>query len=267
MAARSSGTGAHPNVSGEPLVLLPGEAMVRLVCAAAKIAGANLGSYAIIGGVAVSARLGQAHRATADIDAVVDDLTPPPAIEALLDVPGAHADPTGAHRVLIDGIKVEIQGTEPFAAADIEGLTDQQILYIGAHRYALESATGVTLVAEVDRVRATLPVATPGALVAMKLHAIEDRRSGGGLDKRAGDAWDLYRILLDLDRAGAVRAELAALPDPLRRVVADTAARILVERATRTISWLKAGDERMAAVTAGEVRALGQPLITALRRG
>jgi predicted nucleotidyltransferase len=87
--------------------------------------------------------------------------------------------------VLIDGIKVEVQGTEPFAPADLDGLTDKQILYVGAHRYALESATAVTLVAQAERARATVPLATPGALVAMKLHAIEDRRAGGGLDKRA----------------------------------------------------------------------------------
>lgn len=212
--------------------------MVRLVRAAAKVADARLGSYAIIGGVAVSARLEQAHRATADIDTVVDDLTPPPALEALLGVPGVHADPSGAHRVLIDGIKVEVQGTEPFAPADLDGLTDKQILYVGAHRYALESATAVTLIAQAEHARATVPVATPGALFSMKLHAIEDRRAGGGLDKRAGDAWDMYRILLDLDRAGKVRDELSALPDPLRRVVADTAERILIERAARSVSWL-----------------------------
>lgn len=239
--------------------------MVRLVRAAAKVADAHLGSYAIIGGVAVSARLGQAHRATADIDTVVDDLTPPPAIEALLDVPGAHADPTGAHRVLIDGIKVEVQGTEPFAPADLEGLTEKQILYVGAHRYALESATAITLVAEAEHARATVPVATPGALFSMKLHAIEDRRAVGGLDKRAGDASDMYRILLDLDRSGGVRDELSALPAPLRQVVADTAERIFIERAARTVSWLKAGDERMAAITAEVLRALGQPVVDALR--
>jgi hypothetical protein len=240
--------------------------MVRLVRAAAKVAGANLGSYAVIGGVGVSARLGQAHRATADIDTVVDDLTPPPAIEALLEVPGAHADPTGAHRVLIDGIKVEVQGTEPFTPTDLVGLTDKQILYVGAHRYALESATAVTLVAQAEQARATVPLATPGALFAMKLHAIEDRRAGGGLDKRAGDAWDMYRILLDLDRSSEVRDELSALPDPLREVITDSVERIFVERAARTISWLKAGDERMAVITAEELQALGQPVLTAVRR-
>lgn len=75
----------------------------------------------------------------------------------------------------------------------------------------------------------------------------------------------MYRILLDLDRAGEVRDELIALPEPLRQVVTNTAERILVERAARTISWLKAGDERMAAITAEELQALGQPVVDALR--
>lgn len=264
MVARSSRTGVPPNVPGEPCVFLPGAAMVRLVRAAGKVAEANLGRYAIIGGLAVSARLGQAHRATADIDTVVDGLAPPPAIETLLDVPGARPDPSGEHRVLIDGIKVEIQATEPIAPHDLDGLTDKQILYLGAHRYALESATPVTLLAEAEQGRATVLMAIPAALVAMKLHAIEDRRPTGGIDKRAGDAWDLYRILLDLDPTGAVRAELAAIPLPLRKVIADAAERILVERAARTVSWLKAGDDRMATVTTEELQALGRPLVTVL---
>jgi hypothetical protein len=239
--------------------------MVRLVGAAAKVAAAPLGRYAIIGGVAVSARLQQTHRSTADIDTVVDDMTPPPAIETLLALPGAHPDPTGAHRVLVDGIKVEVQGTESFADADLDGLTDKQLLYVAAHRYALDSATLVTLVAQDADVRATVRVATPGALFAMKLHAIEDRRPAGGMDKRAGDAWDIYRILLDLDRTGAVREELVALSPPLRRVVADAADRILVTKAARTVSWLKAGDDRMAVITADELMALGQPVSDSLR--
>jgi hypothetical protein len=238
--------------------------MARLVRAAAKIADAHLGRYAIIGGLAVSARLGQAHRATADIDAVVDDLTPPPAIEALLDIPGAQSDPTGEHRVVIEGTKVEIQSTGPITAQDLDDLTDKQLLYVGAHRYALESATAMTLVSEADHGRATMLMATPGALFAMKLHAIEDRRPRGGLDKRAGDAWDLYRILLDLDAAGSVRNELAAITIPLRRVIADTAERVLIERAARTISWMKAGDEPMAAITAEELRALGELVVASV---
>ena len=57
-------------------------------------------------------------------------------------------------------------------------------------------------------VRVTAPFATPAALVAMKLHAIETRH-GVGQDKRAGDAWDLYRILVDLDADATVSNALA----------------------------------------------------------
>ncbi len=102
--------------------------MVRLVHAARENRRGEPRQHAIIGGVAVSTRLGQTHRATTDLDTVVDDSTPPPAIETLLDVPGARPDPTGTHRVLIDGIKVEIQGTEPFVPADLDGLTNEQLL-------------------------------------------------------------------------------------------------------------------------------------------
>ena len=62
--------------------------MVRLVRTAAKVADAHLGSFGIIGGVAVSARLGQAHCATADIDTVVDDLTPAAVSTSALATPG-----------------------------------------------------------------------------------------------------------------------------------------------------------------------------------
>ena len=114
-------------------------------------------------------------------------------------------------------------------------------------------------------IRATIRVATPGALLAMKLHAIEDRRPAGGMDKRAGDAWDIYRILLDLDRTGAVRDEVGTVSSPLRRVVAEAIARILVTRAARTISWLKAGDDRMAVITAEELQALARPVAEMLQ--
>lgn len=203
--------------------------MVRLITAAARISEAPIGPYAIIGGVAVTARLGHAHRATADLDAVVDDLSRPPAIEVISRLPTAEPDPSSPHRIVVEGIKVEIQGTEPFGPADLEGLTEKQTLYVGAHRYALESATAVTLMAGDAHVRATVPVATPGALVAMKLHAIQDRRPSSGVDKRAGDAWDIYRLLLDLDRTGRVRQELRGLTTPLRLVVAAALRRTFLE--------------------------------------
>ena len=120
-----------------------------------------------------------------------------------------------------------------------------------------ESATPVTLLARDSDVRATVPVATAGALLAMKLHAIQDRRPAGGLDKRSSDAWDIYRLLLDLDRTGAVRQELAELRQPLRRAVSAALRQMFVQQSRRTAGWLRAGDETMATVSAEELEEHG----------
>jgi hypothetical protein len=247
--------------------VLPGPAMVGLVQAVAALASAGLGRYVVVGGVAVSARLGQAHRATADVDTVVDETTPPDAVAALLALPAAVADPTGEHRVVVGGTKVEVIAVGPVADEDVEGLTDLQALFVSAHAWALDTATDLRLVADADpETQATAPFATPAALVAMKLHAIQDRRAAAGRDKRSGDAWDLYRLLTDLDHDGGIRRDLAAGPSPLRTAVRAALETVLVRNATRTKGWLAAGDDQMAAVTADELRYLAGPVIDALLR-
>ena len=74
----------------------------------------------------------------------------------------------------------------------------------------------------------------------------------------------MYRLLLDLDADGSVRAALAAAPSDLRALVRDAAERVLVADATRTRGWMRAGDDDMAAVTADDLRHVGQPLLDAL---
>lgn len=246
-------------MSGDERLHLPGDAMAPLVRTLAKVAAANLGSFAVIGGVAVTARLGRAHRATADIDTVVDDDRPPPALEVLRHLDGAVLDDARAHRVYVDGTKVEVIATNAITESDLVGLDDRQTLFVASHRWALETATPLTLAGD-GGVRATIPVARPSALVAMKLHAIQDRRAGGGLDKRAGDAWDLYRMLSDLDTS-VLASELSDALPSLRRVVVAAAQEILVDRAGRTTGWLRGGDAAMASVTAEELITAGTDLL------
>lgn len=251
--------------SGADTVVLAGAPMVPLVRAVGALGEAGLGHYAVVGGVAVTARLGQSHRATVDVDTVVDETRPPDAVEALLSLPGATPDPSADHRVFIDGTKIEILGVGPIDDADLDGVPAKNALFVAAHVWALETATALTVVAEADsRVRATAPFASPAALVAMKLHAIEDRRPSGGSDKRAGDAWDIYRLLVDRDADGAIRGALSGGPPKLRALVRDAAERVLVTGASRTRGWLRAGDSTMAAVTADELRSVGQRLLAAL---
>jgi len=236
--------------------------MVGLIRSAGRLADAQLGGFAVIGGVAVTARLGRAHRATADIDTVVDDDSPPDALDVLRHLDGAVSDDARAHRVYLDGTKVEVIGTGAVTEPDLDGLDDRQILFVAGHRWALETATPVTLTGD-GAVRATVPVARVGALVAMKLHAIQDRRVGGGLDKRASDAWDIYRLLTDLD-VGVAAGELRSTMAPLRRVVAAAATEILVERPGRTVGWLRSGDAEMASVRADDLIAVGTDLVARL---
>lgn len=250
--------------SGADLVTLPGTAMVGLIRAVGALTGCGLKRYAIVGGVAVTARLGTAHRATADVDTVVDDSAPPDAVEALLTRQDAVRDPTAPHRVFVAGTKVEILPIGPLTDDQLEGIPDADALFVAAHAWAVETASPITLISEHDpTVRATAPFATPAALVAMKLHAIESR-SFTGQDKRAGDAWDLYRLLLDLDVDGAVRATLAAAPPRLRALVRESVDRVLVSGANRTRGWLRSGDDQMAAITADDLRHAADPLLTRL---
>lgn len=197
-------------------VQLPGPAMHALVRAVATMSEADLGRWAVIGGVAVAARLGQAHRVTADVDTVVDQDRLPAAIAVLKALPSATADPAGGpHRLLLEGTKVEVieVGQLP-QSEDLDELTTRQRLFIASHSWALDTAAPLT-VASVgqEAQQATAPFATPAALVAMKLHAIQDR-SGASQDKRAGDG---RRGRDPSARSAAARRPGRACADGLRR--------------------------------------------------
>ena len=253
-------------VSGEPTVVLVGEHMRSLVVAASRFAESGIERYAIIGGVAVNARLGRGHRATADLDTVVDDDIVPSALEVLANLDGTVIDPAADHRFYIEGTKVEIIGTDSITEDDFAGLDDLQTLFIGGHRWALDTATPMRLMADDGSSAATVLVAHAGALIAMKLHAIQDRRARAGIDKRSGDAWDIYRLLADLDSDGAVAAELSNAPRPLRRTVRAAAQRILIESPGRTKGWLSSGDDRMGSVTIEELVHIGEAFLAHLEQ-
>ena len=175
-----------------------------LVRAVEVLAAEPIGDYAIVGGVAVTVRVGSAHRSTTDVDTVVDDGVVPSALEVLLRQPGA-VPGDRFQQVFLDGTKIELLPVGRVATGDLDGLPDEQALFVTAHAWALESATAVTIIAVDDPQgrRVTARFATPSALVACKLHAIEDRH-GVAVDKRGSDALDLFRLLADLDEAGGV---------------------------------------------------------------
>jgi hypothetical protein len=153
--------------SGDSPVLFHGPALVGLVRAVEVLAVEPIGDYAIVGGVAVTVRLGSAHRSTTDVDTVVDDGVVPSALEVLLRQPGA-VPGDGFQQLFLDGTKVELLPVGRVAAGDVHGLSDEHALFVTAHAWALETATAVTIISVDDpqRRRVTARFAKPSALVA-----------------------------------------------------------------------------------------------------
>ena len=148
----------------------------------------TLPSWALVGGVAVAVNLAGFHRATADLDSVSIDG------DAAIAVLTQH----GASR---SGLGVEFAGqgtaTVKFDIIDVSIGADDDPSYL-AHRFGLDTMRIRTIVVT-DRSGQVLttieiPVATPAALVAMKLQAVELRRQSRP-EKRSGDLCDIVRLV------------------------------------------------------------------------
>ena len=104
--------------------------------------------------------------------------------------------------------------------------------------------------------RATARVATPAALVAMKLRAMQQRRANV-LNKRGSDAYDAYRLLAAHDRDGSIARELATAPDGLGEWCVSRARDVFDTNASQTRRWLATGSPEMAAVSIDDLRTVG----------
>jgi hypothetical protein len=237
-------------VSGDAWYVRGGTEVEALVRAAGLVVAHAGVPLALVGGLAVSCRLGTAHRSTADVDVVVGDPTVVSAGSAADNLVasgvGRRERSASVVRVIVDGTKVEIIETttvDPAEAVDIEPARAR--LFVLAHRWALESATPVRISVVGTDVESEVRVATAAALVAMKLHAFQDRSDDR---KRASDAWDLFRLI---DRFGADPAfagDLAHAPDGLLPLLRDGITRAFVDDVTRTRRWLRSyGDPEWAA--------------------
>lgn len=237
-----------------PTVTLTGAALVPLVRAAKALGAEDIPPCSVIGGVAVSVRLGRALRATADLDAVTDYRYAPTTLEVLQQRDDAIYDPAEPHSIIVAGGEIQFQDVVPLSDDGVAELEGANLLYVASHAHALSAATPIQIVA-VDgdvEVAAVVRVATPGALVAMKLHAYLDRRRVAGPDKRPGDMWDIYNLLLH--RGDEAAEDLASGSRRLRDVVEATAREELIDGCARARSVLRlSNDERYQAITAEEL--------------
>ncbi|MCZ7525603.1 MAG: nucleotidyl transferase AbiEii/AbiGii toxin family protein [Acidimicrobiia bacterium] len=252
------------------LIVLRGDAtgtVARLVAGIARLP-VTMPAYALVGGVAVIARLATAHRSTQDVDTVAwsEDGGADAVIRLLVEAGGTKV----ADGVLLEGVEVDVIGVGDFEAADLEGLDTSDRAFVVSHRWALDTAEPVRISVvdehHIEQAGADMRLATPAALVAMKAGAIPRRRDEGRA-KRASDVYDVYRLLRAHNPAGAVAGALSEAPHGLAAWCARQIRLLLGDEVERTARWLAVdGSPAMQAVAADDLRAVGALLIEDLQR-
>ena len=137
---------------------------------------------------------------------------------------------------------LEVGHLDDHATVDID---DVSAMFVESHSWALGTGTDRSVIAtsDPDHRLVTARYATPSALVAMKLGAIESRPARAGQSKRGSDATDLYRLLNELNRDGSVGAGFSSARLRLRALTVRAAQRVLVDNAARTTRWMSEVDD------------------------
>ena len=276
-----------------PVIDLVGGLIAKLVESANLLFSVNPDrQIAVIGGLAVTCRCKTMVRATGDVDTV----TGPGGAAALVRELGADelADALEHHRpspagmtvkiegdfvhlkakeghLFVNGIKVDVIDTHELSLSDLEGLEAKQQLFVASHRWALESAESAHLRVsyrsaggDVTFAHATLPVATPAALVTMKLHSLQDRTQARP-EKEASDTEDLYRLLQEHDPTGDVASTIAKAPYGLPALALEAARHLLVEEALLRLRHLRtSGGPSAAAINDADFRLTTEEFTNAL---
>jgi hypothetical protein len=228
---------------------------------------AAMPDYVLVGGLAVIVRVAGAHRVTRDVDAVTwsPDGTNDAAIAVLIDA-GAERTANGAR---FEGVEIDVIATGDFAEDDVAALDEYDRAFITSHRWAFDSAEPVQIVVFTrDGVQASTAVslATPSALVAMKLGAIP-RRKLANPAKRASDLYDIYRLIQVFNRRGDLATNLGRAPHELGPWCRDQLLGLLVDQAERSSLWLATeGSPAMQAVSAEDLRAVGEVVVEDMNR-
>ena len=200
--------------------------------------------FALIGGLAVMARLGQAHRGTQDIDTTVDQQGAIPSeLDVVVDADTApYEGGRAGRRVKIDSIEV---GYTPAADLNPADLPDEEFprAFVLSHRWAFDTASALALRCLQRQGPDTVVacrVASPAALVAMKLQSAP-RRPGARVHKAANDYLDLALLLSNLVLLPQIVTELAHSPHGLGAWCAERIRNDFVDDAARISSSIHRG--------------------------
>jgi hypothetical protein len=182
-------------------------------------------------------RLGRVHRATDDLDAAAQSVADGPSRLSIL-VGGGES---GRGSRTVEGVKVNCIDVGPTMAVDLDPrhLPNDEFdrAFLLAHRWALDSACAadLTVLSEqrVPVATATCRVATPAAVVAMKLQSAPRRRAERA-HKGPNDYGDLYSLLLQPESLNDIVADLPNAPHELGQWCAERIRLEFVTEASRT---------------------------------
>lgn len=253
-------------MSGE--LRLEGPRITTLVTSLAALAeGAPTAEFAVIGGLAVLARLEGAHRVTDDLDTVATQHgDEPTAVEAVVAADGVDG--------LLGGTKIDCIAVGDVPAAELlaEHLPDAEDdrIFVLAHRWALDTAEELTLVAEEDGSIATqvrCRFASPASLVAMKLQSAP-RRSPARTHKAGGDYLDLFRLVSHPAMTRPIAFSLREAPHDLGSWCLREINRRMLDEADRTFGIIaRSGVAESNVPTAAQLRRAGELLVDSFERG
>lgn len=252
----------------ESVILIVDEAspVVAFVETLGRLAIEGMPRNAVIGGVAVMCQLAAAHRPTADIDALVRDDVVPSAVEVLI----ADGATRTANGVDLRGVHIDL--LEVGDVPEVEDLPTDELdrSFVIAHSWALATAEPMHVMACTNEGQTLasvhVDVAIPAALVAMKLHAIRQRRDVT-LAKRGSDAYDMYRLLSVRDLDGSIAEALAHAPATLGTWSVIQIEELFVTEADRTLLWIRnALAAGTVSVVADDLVAVGDAFIGRVRR-
>lgn len=222
-------------------VILPA-ALDPLVPALRSLLARGMPPVAVIGGIGVNVQLSttdEPHRATQDLDVVVDD-----DVSTAVEVLAQGNELVRENTVVVAGIEIDVIPTESITEDDLVDLDDGPRLFVAGHRWALETAEPVQIIASGETVILEIPVASPAGLVATKSHAVGYARSGRRATKHGGDLYDLFRLVEAFDAQGALRLALGDAPGGIGRTIAEVVATEILAQPARAMRQMSPAASR-----------------------
>jgi len=224
--------------------------------------------FAVIGGLAVLAHLGGAHRVTDDLDTVAAQRgDAPSAVELLVAERGTAGAILGTK---VDAIAV---GDIPAAALPSSELPTDELdrAFVLAHRWGLDDAQELAVVASDPaagtRAQARCRFASPASIVAMKLQAAPRRRAGRAY-KAGGDYFDIFLLLGHPALTSLIARSLRRAPHDLGVWSAERIRVFIVDQADRTAAMIaRSGVAGLAAPSPAELARAGRMMLDQYERG